>query len=176
MDGLAFSAIPPKGLKLKQWNTIYTFLLERWHIQLVFYSNTTRIRKYTCEQLTQIHRWLGGAPEENRQRVNVEWAIFTELYNWHTDPCHLIGGTYFTWHSLLLPSAPAFKKTYSPLGNIISHSTVRIILVSNVFQQYSAAAPLLKQWSTCAKGCDPICLLPLRGAIWFLVVSNLCDF
>ena len=37
--------------------------------------------------------------------------------------------------------------------------------------------PLLKQRSTCAKGCDPICaLLPLRGAIWFLVVSNLCDF
>ena len=87
---------------------------------------------------------------------------------------------YFTWHSLLLPFAPAFKKTYSPLGNSISHSTVRIILVSNVCQQYSAAAPLLKQRSNCAKGCDPICLLPLRSAIWFwlsvtCVMFHLCD-
>jgi hypothetical protein len=52
------------------------------------------------------------------------------------------------------------------MGNNISHSTVRIILVPNVFEQYSAAVPLLKQRSACAKGCDPICaLLPLRGAI-----------
>ena len=57
------------------------------------------------------------------------------LYNWHTDPCHLIGGTYITWHSLLLPSASAIKKSYSPMGNSISHSTVRIILVPNVFEQ-----------------------------------------
>ena len=99
------------------------------------------------------------------------------LCNWHTDLCHLIGGTYFTWYSLLLPSAPAIKKTYSPMGNSIFHSTVRIILVPNVFEQYSAAAPLLKQRSTCSKDCDPICaLLPLRDALCFSVVSNLCDF
>ena len=46
-------------------------------------------------------------------------------------PCHLIGGTYITWYSLLLPSASAIKKSYSPMGNSISHSTVRIILVPN---------------------------------------------
>ena len=72
--------------------------------------------------------------------------------NWHTDPCHLIGGTYTTRHSLLLPSASAIRKSYSPMGNSISHSTVRIILVPNVFEQWCAAAktkePLCKRlWS-----------------------------
>ena len=95
------------------------------------------------------------------------------LYNWHTDPCHLIGGTYFTWHSLLVPSTPAIKKTYSPMGNSISHSTVQIFLVPNVFEQYNAAAPLVKHRSTCAKGCDQICaLLPLRGAIFGNTSNN----
>ena len=39
------------------------------------------------------------------------------------------------------------------MGNSISHSTVRIILVPNVL---SSNAPLLKQRSTRAKGYDPI--------------------
>ena len=46
------------------------------------------------------------------------------------------------------------------MGNSISHSTVRIILVPNVFEQYRV--PLLKQRSTCEKGCDPIDIIFLH--------------
>ena len=72
---------------------------------------------------------LDGAKVTMFSGLRVTMNHYSLLYNWHTDPCHLIGGTYFMWHSLLLPSAPAIKKTYSPMGNSISHSTVRIILV-----------------------------------------------
>ena len=37
------------------------------------------------------------------------------IINWHTDPYHLISGTYFTWHSLLPPSAPRSKRPIRPL-------------------------------------------------------------
>ena len=96
------------------------------------------------------------------------------LYNWHTDHCHLYGGTYFTWQSLLLPSAPAIKKTYSPMGNSISHSTVRIILVPNVFKQYSAAAPLLKHRSTVQKVVIRFVHCCRYAALYYFWLSVIC--
>ena len=57
------------------------------------------------------------------------------LYDWHIDPCHLIGGTHITWHSLLLPFTRGLRKSHSAMGKGIYYSTVRIILVSTAFKQ-----------------------------------------